>query len=771
MVRNLVAGLVGVMLALVLLWPAPGLAQTRPAAPARPAVAAPNVIQNIRVEGTNRIEVESVLSYMLIKPGDPFDPQRMDASLKALFATGLFSDVTLRREGSTLVVRVVENPVINRLAFEGNKKLKTEDLQNEVELKPRTVYTRTKVQNDVKRILEIYRATGRFAATVTPKVIPLPQNRVDLVYEINEGDVTAVRRISFIGNKVFSDGRLRDVIQTEETAWWKFFTTNDTYDPDRLNFDREQLRKFYLSNGYADFRVVSAVAELTPDRKEFFITFTLDEGKRYKFGKIDITSSIPDLDPNKLRSELKTKEGDWYNADLVEDTINSVTTAAGTLGYAFVDVRPQVKRNREDGTIDITYQVREGPKVFVERIDITGNQRTRDEVIRRELRISEGDAFNAAAIRQSRRRLRNLNFFDNVDITNEPGSAPDKTVLKVAVTEKATGEVSLGGGFSTNEGVLGTFGLRERNFLGRGQDVQFNFTVSQKSQNIDLRYTEPYLFDRNLSAGWDAFRVKRDFSDQSGYQERRTGGRLRAGYEIIDDLNQAWRYTLQTNTIANLDSNASTFIQQEKGTTSTSAIGQTMTYDKRDDRQDPTSGYFVSLDNDLAGLGGSEKFVKSRVTGGTFYPIAPDWVVSAIGEVGYVRGLLGHPVRLANRFFLGGDNLRGFKPGGVGPRDNSVGDSLGANKYYAGTLEVSFPLGLPREFGIRGRAFTDFGSAWDVDLSGPGLLDVNTIRVSAGIGISWKSPFGPVRIDLGVPIKKESFDEKQLIRFSFGTRF
>jgi outer membrane protein insertion porin family len=755
---------VGVTLALMLLWPAPGHAETKPPAGA-------DVIQEIRVEGTNRIEVESVLSYMLIKPGDPFDPQRMDASLKALFATGLFSDVTLRREGGALVVRVVENPVINRLAFEGNKKVKSEDLQNEVELKPRTVYTRTKVQNDVKRILEIYRATGRFAATVTPKVIPLPQNRVDLVYEINEGDVTAVRRISFIGNKVFSDSRLREVIQTEETAWWKFFTTNDTYDPDRLNFDREQLRKFYLSQGYADFRVISAVAELTPDRKEFFITFTIDEGRRYKFGKIDIVSTIPDLNADQLRSELKSKEGDWYNADLVENSINSVTTAAGTLGYAFVDVRPQVKRDREAGTIDITYEVREGPKVFVERIDITGNQRTRDEVIRRELRISEGDAFNASNIRVSRRRLRNLNFFDNVDITNEPGSAPDKTVLKVAVTEKATGEVSLGGGFSTNEGVLGTFGLRERNFLGRGQDVQFNFTVSQKSQNIDLRYTEPYLFDRNLIAGWDIFRVKRDFTDESGYQERRTGGRLRAGYEIVDDVTQVWRYTIQTNTIANLNDNASQFIQQEKGTTSTSAIGQTLTFDKRDDRQDPTSGYFVSLDFDGAGLGGSERFAKSKVTAGTYYPIAPDWVLSAIGEVGYVHGLFGKDVRLANRFFLGGDNLRGFKPGGVGPRDNAVGDSLGANKYYAGTLEVSFPLGLPREFGIRGRAFTDFGSAWDVDLSGPGLLDVNTIRVSAGVGISWKSPFGPVRIDVGVPIKKESFDDKQLIRFSFGTRF
>ncbi|HEX7007386.1 MAG TPA: outer membrane protein assembly factor BamA, partial [Alphaproteobacteria bacterium] len=529
--------------------------------------------------------------------------------------------------------------------------------------------------------------------------------------------------------------------------------------------------KFYLANGYADFRVISAVAELTADRKEFFITFTLDEGRRYKFGNIDIVSSIPDLDAEQLRSELKTQEGDWYNADLVEDSIDAVTTAAGNLGYAFVDVRPQVRRDREAGTIDITYDVREGPKVFVERIDITGNQRTRDEVIRREMRISEGDAFNAANIRVSRRRLRNLDFFENVDITNEPGSAPDKTVLKVAVTEKATGEVSLGGGYSTNEGVLGTFGLRERNFLGRGQDVQFNFTISQKSQNIDLRYTEPYLFDRNLLAGWDVFRVKRDFSEESGYHERRTGGRLRAGYEIIDDVTQVWRYTIQTNTIADLDDDASQFIQNERGTTSTSAIGQTLTFDKRDDRQDPTSGYFVSLDNDLAGLGGSERFIKSKLTAGKYFPIAPDWVVSAIGEVGYVRGLFGRDVKLANRFFLGGDNLRGFAPGGVGPRDAAVGDSLGANKYYAGTLEVSFPLGLPREFGIRGRAFTDFGSAWDVDLSGPGLLDVNTIRVSAGVGVSWKSPFGPIRVDLGVPIKKEGFDDKQLIRFSFGTRF
>lgn len=738
--------------------------------PRRGGIERTDIIRAIRVEGTNRIEAETVVSYMLIKPGDPYDIARVNSSIKTLFATGLFSDVSFRREGDTLVVKVVENPIVNRVAFEGNKKLDDDDLLKEITLRPRTVYTKTKVQRDVKRLLEVYRGSGRFAATITPKVIQLAQNRVDLVFEINEGDVTGVRRIIFVGNKQFSDGRLRDVVQTEETAWWKFFTTQDTYDPDRLNYDRELLRRFYLGNGYADFRVVSAVAELTPDRKDFFVTFTIEEGERYKFADIQLRSTIKGLETKTLERQLTVKKGAWYDARKIESSIQNLTDTVGTLGFAFVEVRPLIRRDRANRTINVVFLIREGPKVFVERIEVIGNNRTRDEVIRREMRLVEGDAYNTSKIRASRRRLRNLDFFKKVEISNRPGSASDKTIIKVEVEEKATGELSLGAGFSTEEGALGTIGLRERNFLGRGQDISVAFTLSQRSTEADLRFTEPYFLDRNLAVGFDLFRITRDRTEESGFNLNTTGFRLRAGYEIIEDLRQYWRYTIRHDVIRDLDSGVSSVIRSEQGATVTSAIGQTLTYDKRDDRFDPTEGYFVRLETDFAGLGGTQRFVRAKVTAGYYQSLGRDLVLSFVGEYGIVHGI-GKDVSLADRFFLGGNNLRGFERGGVGPRDGATDDALGANQFYAGTVELTFPLGLPKEFGLRGRVWTDAGSAFGIDRTNPTVVDVNSIRVSAGVGISWKSPFGPVRLDIGFPIKKEGFDKTRLINFNFGARF
>ncbi|MFQ5954043.1 MAG: outer membrane protein assembly factor BamA, partial [Kiloniellales bacterium] len=448
----------GVWLAVAILVAWPALAQL-----------SGDIVEEIRVDGNQRIEAETVRSYMAVKVGDQFDPQKVNQSLKDLFATGLFADVTLRREGTVLVVHVVENPIINRLAFEGNTRITDETLEQEVQLRPRQVYTRTKIQNDVKRILEVYRRSGRFAATVEPKVIQLPQNRVDLAFEIDEGPVTGVSRINFIGNDNFSDSKLRSVIQTKETRWWRIFSTEDNYDPDRLTFDRELLRRFYLSEGYADFRVVSAVAELTPDRRDFFITFTVEEGERYKFGKVEIVSQFEDLDLEALQREIKTFEGDDYNADLVEESIDNLTDAVGDLGFAFVDIQPLIDRDRENRVIDLTYEIQEGPRVFVERIDIIGNFRTLDEVIRREFLLVEGDAFSTAKLRRSRQRINNLGFFSKVELTTIPGSAPDKTIIQVEVEEQSTGELSIGAGFSTEDGPLGDISIRERNLLGKGQ--------------------------------------------------------------------------------------------------------------------------------------------------------------------------------------------------------------------------------------------------------------------------------------------------------------
>jgi outer membrane protein insertion porin family len=738
----------------------PGASQARPGQP---------VVEEIVVEGTQRIEPETVRSYMVIKEGDPIDAERINLSLKGLYATGLFADVTLRREGGVLFVRVVENPIINRIAFEGDKKLDKEQLRNEIQLRPRIVYTRTRVQNDVKRILDLYRRTGRFAATVEPKVVQLPQNRVDLIFEIDEGPVTGIRRISFIGNRAFSDGALREVIQTSESRWYRFLSSSDTYDPDRLTFDRELLRRYYLKNGYADFRVVSAVAELTPDREDFFITFTIEEGERYTFNDIKVESKIGDIDPNAIGQLIEIEKGEWYNAEAVDDTVVQLGDAVGEYGFAFVDVRPNVSRDREKRTIDIVFEIHEGARSYIERIDIAGNVRTLDKVVRREFTLVEGDAFNSAKIRRSRTRIQNLGYFSAVDVTNVPGSEVDKTVIKVNVTEQSTGELSVGAGFSTSSGPLIDLKIRERNLLGRGQDLRASATLATKQQNYDISFTEPYFLDKELSAGVDLFHTKS--KSISEFESIATGGGVRIGYKLTEYLGHLVRYTLREDEITDVKSDASIFIRNEIGTKLGSVVGHELTYDRRNSAIEPTGGFIVKLSNDVAGLGGDVSYLKSKLSGGFYYAIAEQWVINTRAEVGYVFGLGDDDVRIADRFFLGGDKLRGFATGGVGPRDVSTDDALGGKELASGTVELSFPLGLPKELGVLGFAFTDFGTLTGLDFSDPRIADTGSIRVSTGVGLGWRSPFGPIRIDFAVPLVDEDFDDTELVRFNFGTRF
>lgn len=729
-------------------------------------------IREIRVQGTQRIEESTVRTYLSVRSGDPFDPDKIDQSLKALFATSLFQDVVLRREGDTLVVAVVENPIINRIAFEGNRRIEADQLQGEIQLKPRQVYTRTRVQNDVQRLLDIYRRQGRFAATVEPKIIQLDQNRVDLVFEINEGARTGVRAINFVGNEAFSDSTLRSSIQTKESAWYRFLSSDDSYDPDRLTFDRELLRRYYLREGYADFRVLSAVAELTPDREDFIVTFTIEEGQRYKFGTVDIRSSLRALDIEALKKVVTTREGDWYNAQDVENSITKLTNAVGDQQYAFVDIRPQVNRNRDALTIDVVYEIGEGPRVYVERIDITGNVRTLDKVIRREVMVAEGDPFNTSKLRRSEQRIKDLGYFERVQVTSQPGTAPDRSVVNVEVTEQSTGEISFGAGFSTSDGPLGDFSIRERNLLGRGQDLRFGATISGSRQEYDISFTEPYFLDRDMSAGFDLFRRTRDYQDESSYDERNTGFALRLGVPLSERLRQRFYYQLQSTNISNVPTTASEFIRAEEGTRVTSLIGTELMYDARNSRLQPTEGYFGRVSAEFAGLGGSERFVRTRIGGGYYLPLTDDdsWVLATTAEVGYIVGL-GEDVSLADRFFLGGDTFRGFETAGIGPRDITTSDALGGQRYVRGSVEMTFPLGLPEEFGLKGHAFTDVGTLSDADISSPKVVDENSIRLSAGAGVSWRSPLGPIRVDLAFPILKESYDQTQYFRFSFGTRF
>jgi outer membrane protein insertion porin family len=728
------------------------------------------VVQEIIVEGTERIEPATVRSYLLIREGDPFDPLRINRSLKSLFATGLFADVTIRPRGNALIVNVIENPVINRIAFEGNQHLEDKDLEAEVTLRPRVIYTRTKVQSDVRRILTLYRRSGRFAATVEPKVIQLPQNRIDLVFEVSEGEQTEIRKIRFIGNREFDDGDLKEVVRTRETRWFRFFSSDDRYDPDRLTLDRELLRRHYLSEGFADFRVVSAVAELTPDRKDFFITFTVEEGPRYAFGPIDLNVALRGLDPAAIGDVVEIEQGDWYDADAVDKTTDQLSLAVSALGFPFVDVRPRINRDRETRTISVAFEVNEGPRLFVERIDIQGNARTEDQVIRREFRLVEGDAFNASKLSRSRQRIQNLGFFGRVRVDQVPGSAPDKTVLEVEVEEKSTGALTFGAGYSTSQGPLGDVSIRERNLLGKGYDAKLGFTVAGKGTQVDFSFTDPYFLDRELAAGTDVFWIKQDLQDSRSHDLKRQGFALRGNYPLTEDLRQGFTYTFQVSDVSNVQSDASRFVKEAAGQDTLSQISHNLTYDKRDNKFSPTEGFYARLVNDFAGFGGSKRFVRNRLSAAQFFPVADEWTLEVSGRTGWIVGV-GKDVKLPDRFFVGGDDLRGFETGGIGPRDIATDDALGGEIFYTGTVQMMFPLGLPSELPINGRFFTDFGSLTELSSTGSEIEDSGSIRASTGVGFTWRSTFGPIGIDLAYPWMKESYDRDEILRVNFGTRF
>ncbi|MFH5923712.1 outer membrane protein assembly factor BamA [Roseomonas xinghualingensis] len=750
----------------------PRRAASQGAAPSR---AGSGIVTGIDIQGNQRIEADTIRSYMLLQPGDAFEEERLDRSLRILFATGLFRDVRVSRQGDRIVVQVEENPIVNRVAFEGNSKLGDDVLRNEVQLRSRSVFTPQAAQADRTRLLEIYARRGRLSATVEPKIIQLDQNRVDVVYEINEGNIALVSRINFVGNRAYSDSRLKEIVATREAAWYRPFSSSDTYEPERLNFDRELLRRYYLRQGYADVNITSATAELSPDRSGFFVTYTIDEGRRYRLGKVETISSLRNVTADQLRGQVEISPGDWYDGEAVERTAEAMSDRANQLGAPFVEVTPRIVRNTDAGTIDITFEVKEGNRLFVERIDITGNVRTQDRVIRSEFRLAEGDAFNAAQVRRSRQRIRDLGYFNDATISTVPGSTPDRVVLNTNVSERATGEVSIGGGYSTDAGALADLGLRERNLLGTGIDARINGVLAQRRSQLDLSVTDPSFLDRNLALGADVFYINRDLLDYSGYRERRYGFSLRAGYEFNEYLRQSWAYTLSNRTIFDVDPNASLYIREQEGSTLLSQIGQTLTYDRRDSRLDPRSGYMLRVGTDLAGLGGDVSYVRARVDGAYYIPFErllgdPNFVLAITGSVGALESFGGKPERIVDRFFLGGENLRGFETAGAGPRDLATRDSLGGRFLYTQTTEFRFPLPLPEEIGLTGRAFVDVGGL-SGSTKGPGIVDNGSPRVGAGVGVSWRSPFGLINLDFAQAVVKKDYDETQFFRFGFGTRF
>jgi outer membrane protein insertion porin family len=753
--------------------------------PAEAAEAPGPPIRAINIRGAQRLEEGTVLSYLSFRQGDNYDEQVVDKSLKSLFSTGLFADVKIGWDApsGTITINVVENPIINQIVFEGENKVSEKDLTKEVQLKPRTVFTRNKVQADVGRIIELYRRNGKFAATVDPQIIYRPQNRVDLIFSINEGPTTGVARISFIGNKVFDDDTLKAQIATEESAWYKFLASNDNYDPDRLTFDREQLRRFYLKRGYADFKVVSAVAELSPDRQNFYITFTVDEGQLYHFHKAEIVSSIKELTPASLRPLVPIVDGSVYDAEAIDKSIDALTNAAGNKGYAFAEIHPRVKRDRDNRTIDVIFNIDQGPRVYVEKINITGNNRTLDKVIRREFRLVEGDAFNRVLVDRSRTRIKGLGFFKDVDIKPAPGSQPDRTVLNVALTEQSSGSLSLGAGYSSTSSFVGQFSYTERNLFGRGQSLMASIQLSQISKEFQLSFTEPYFMDRPLSAGVDLYKVLTDF-EQADYESNTNAIGLRLGFPTSEYGIVGLRYTFRTDDITPF-TNAPTAIRLAEGSSTTSSFGYSYSYSTLDDPIKPRKGITFAFSQDFAGFGGTLKYIRTTSTFSVRHPlIGDDWIGKFQLQSGYIEGYGGQHVRLNERFFEGGDSFRGFNLAGIGPREINVSGgngAIGGEVFIIGTAEVRLPDFLPADYGINLSGFTDFGTlghvsgfpgiptCGNVGPNVPCIKDNMAFRASAGIAIGWKSPFGPIEIDLGVPFIRESYDKSEIIRFSAGT--
>ncbi len=744
-----------------------------------------SVIRDIRVIGNKRIAPETVRSYLTFNVGDRYDPYQANESVKALIATGLFENVNINQNSGIVTVTIInENPVINKVVFEGNRDIKDETLSPEVQLKPRSVFTRAKVQADVQRILDVYRRSGYYAVQVDAQIIQLDNDRVNLVFVIREGPETKVLSIAFIGNRAFSDSQLRGVITTTESNLLSFLKSTDIYDPDRLNLDRELLRRYYLKNGYADARVISAVADLDPEGKGFFITFTVEEGELYNFGKIDVESTLPSVDPNSLRPELLTEEGEIYNAEQIDNTTEKLTIAVAEQGYAFGRIRPRIERDPIGRLIHITFVVEQGPRVYIERINIVGNARTRDYVIRREIRLAEGDAYNRLLVDQARLRLQKLSFFKTVKVAREQGTAPDRVILNFIVEEQPTGELSIAAGFSSSVGVIGEVAYTERNLLGKGQFLRLKLGGSAENLQIDLSFTEPRFLDQNLSAGFDVFHKENDFTRQSGYKQRKTGGTLRLGFALTDNLFFQPNYSLVQDEVFDVDANASTPIQQiaDQGERLISSVGYSLIYDTRNNRLKPSRGVFLAFNQQLAGAGGDVNYLQTVGEARGYYPAYEG--ITLVGRLigGYITGWGGQDVQSVDAFFKGGETIRGFDTAGIGPRVAAVdgvgvaqvgaGDALGGKIFYAGTVEVRFPIPLlPDELGFSGAVFADAANLYDTDVGSVVVDDDNLLRTSVGASLLWDSPLGPLRADFAWALTKADFDEEELFRFGASTKF
>ncbi|HVV93761.1 MAG TPA: outer membrane protein assembly factor BamA [Hyphomicrobiales bacterium] len=763
---------------------------------------------HIVVRGNRRIDASTVRSYFA-GAGGKID---VDAGIKRLYATGMFSDVRVAHQGGTLVVTVNENQVINQVAFEGNKHVKDAILSGVIDSKARGPFSPAVVQGDVQRIKDAYLHSGYDAAQVSAATINLPNGRVNLVFQVNEGGKTKIKEINFVGNKAFSAGTLRDQLVTSRSNFLSFLKNNDVYDPDRLNADLEKLRQFYLNHGYADMRVVSSVANYDPKQNAFFITITVDEGQLYRFGKVSLESSVPDVKPDRLRHDIETSQGSVYDASAVQKSVEDMSVDLAKSGYAFAQVRPRGERDYEHHTISVDYVVEEGARVYVERINIHGNTRTRDYVIRREFDLNEGDAYNQALIDRAERRLKNLGFFKSVKITATPGSAPDRVIVDVAVVDQPTGQFTISGGYSTADGLIAEVGVGEKNFMGRGEYIHVGASLGQYSRGGSFSFTEPYFLGRRVSAGIDLSYLDQDNTIYSSYDIKQFSGTLRLGVPITEEFTVGVDYQFNWSDIRvpgslvpnNLPRGAclptpagstlypncaSVALLGSQGNHITSLVGYSLTYNTLDNVHDPRKGIYAEFHQDIAGLGGDARFLRETGDIHYYHELPHDMVGMARLQGGNIVDLGGGNLYVFDQFFKGQELVRGFAPMGIGPRDIRTNqfDPIGATTYLGGTLELQFPLfGVPRDLGLRGAIFADAGTAFGYDgarafdLNGNGTIqpferikvwDTPVLRSSVGVSLLWNSPLGPLRFNYAFVLSKGRYDDTQAFSFSGGTSF
>jgi outer membrane protein insertion porin family len=740
----------------------------------------------ITVQGNRRIDADTVRSYFHPAPDGRFDDSARDAALKALLATGLFDNVTIERGGERLVVHVSEAPVLDRVAFEGNKKIKDTELSAVVQSKPRGALQRALVQADVGRIIEAYRHVGRDDVGVVPQIISRGEDRVDLVYVVTEGTKTTVRQINFVGNRMFGKRQLAAVIQTSATNMLSFLIGGDVYDPDRVAEDREQLRTYYRSKGYADASVTSASAEYDPAMKGFTLTFSIDEGPLYHFGEINVVSDVPGLDSDKLRRLLLARPGAVFDGTALDKTSEVLAIELAKLGYPFAQALPRTIRDADARRVAVAFVIEQGPRTYIERIEIHGNTRTRDYVIRREFDIAEGDPYNKTLIDRAERRLKNLNYFKSVKISRLPGSVADRVVLDVEVVDQSTGDFSIAGGYSTTDGFLGEVKVGDRNFLGTGKTVNASLTYGQYARGVDLSASEPYFLGSRVSAGIELYGRQNQASPYQSYGSDIYGATMQFGTPLTEQLGAQWRYSIYNQNVtldpASLAAAPSLPIQQAAlaGPQWVSAVGSTVTYNTLDSTKSPTSGFKSQLTQDLAGLGGDVKFLRTTEDLRYYHPINDDVVSLVRAQGGYITGWGGQQAPLMNSFFGGPTMVRGFAPNGFGPRDLTPGttmDNVGGSMYWATTAELQSAIpGVPKEYGLKATAFVDAGSVFRY--SGPTtfpgsaqslqLANSNVVRSSIGAGLTWASPFGALTVDYAVPLTKAAYDVVQPLRFSAG---